>query len=117
MLRRILLASAGAVTLIGAARAEPPPPPGPIITSRPFNWSGMYGGLQIGGAWGYDNAYLFVPESDIRFPYDTNLQGVKGGAHVGRNYQFNQLNLFGAPFVAGLEGDVDGSSFGRIFRP
>lgn len=115
MLRRILLESAGAVALAGTALAEPQ-----IVTGLPppiITWTGPYGGVQIGGAWGNDDAYLFVPDNDMRFPYGASLQGVKGGAHVGYNYQFNQLNLIGEPIVAGLEGDVDGTSLGRSFQP
>jgi outer membrane immunogenic protein len=117
MLRRILLASAVAMALAGAALAEPPPPSTPTFTSPAFNWSGVYGGLQIGGAWGYDDAFLFVPDNDILSEYDANLGGVKGGAHVGWNYQFPQFSILGDPFVVGLEGDVDGSSFGGTFQP
>jgi outer membrane immunogenic protein len=117
MLRHILLASAVAVALAGAALAEPPPPPTPTFTSPAFNWSGVYGGLQIGGAWGYDDAFLFVPDYEILSEYDANMGGVKGGAHVGWNYQFPQFSILGDPFVVGLEGDVEGSSFGGTFQP
>jgi hypothetical protein len=45
MLRRTLLASAGAISLSGAAlAAEPPPvPPPPVMT-----WTGLYAGLNAG---------------------------------------------------------------------
>lgn len=97
MLRRLLLASAGAVALAGSALAAdlpsqaPPPvyiPPAPI-----FTWTGIYVGGQVGYAWGTQN---FIDTG-------ADVNGVIGGAHIGYNLQFNQ-------FLIGLEGSVDGSS-------
>ena len=53
MLRRILLASAGAMALAGTALAAdlPPPPPPP----PPPLWTGFYIGANIGGTWGNSN--------------------------------------------------------------
>jgi outer membrane immunogenic protein len=105
MLRRILLASVGAVALAGPAlAAEPPPAPPPVyVPPVPiFTWSGIYVGGQIGYAWGTTNANAGDNFGDFEtFSFNTN--GVIGGAHVGYNLQLNQ-------FVIGLEGDVDGSS-------
>jgi outer membrane immunogenic protein len=105
MLRRILLASVGAVALAGTAlAAEPPPAPPPVyVPPVPiFTWTGVYVGGQIGYAWGTTNANAGDNFGDFRtFSFNTN--GVIGGAHVGYNLQLNQ-------FVIGLEGDVDGSS-------
>jgi outer membrane immunogenic protein len=53
MLRRVLLASAGAIALSGAAFAAeplPPPPPPP-----PPLWTGFYIGLNAGGEWSSSN--------------------------------------------------------------
>ena len=51
MANKFLLAAASAVALTGpafAAEPLPPPPPPPPV----FSWTGVYAGLQIGGAWG-----------------------------------------------------------------
>src|SRR5271166_1224614 len=109
MLRRILLASVGAVALAGTAVAAdlptraPPPiyvPPVPI-----FTWTGVYVGAQIGYAWGTVNAHAGDLFGDFR-TFSLNNDGVIGGGHIGYNLQLNQ-------FVIGLEGDVDGSSLSK----
>ncbi|VTZ49728.1 Autotransporter outer membrane beta-barrel domain-containing protein [Methylocella tundrae] len=109
MLRRILLASVGAIALAGSAFAAdlpsraPPPvyvPPVPI-----FTWTGVYIGGQIGYAWGKTNSNIGDAFGDYA-AFSTNNSGVIGGAHVGYNLQLSQ-------FVVGLEGDVDGSSMSK----
>ena len=106
MLRRVLLASVGAVALAGTAFAAdlptraPPPvyvPPVPI-----FTWTGIYVGGDIGYAWGTLNANAGDSLGDFR-TFSTSDNGVIGGGHVGYNLELNQ-------WVIGLEGDVDGSS-------
>ena len=51
MLRRILLTSAGAMALTGAAlAADLRPPPPPVYVPLP-SWTGFYAGLNAGGTW------------------------------------------------------------------
>ncbi|PNG24521.1 outer membrane protein [Methylocella silvestris] len=109
MLRRVLLASVGAIALAGTALAAdlpsraPPPvyvPPAPI-----FTWTGVYIGGQIGYAWGQGSANFGDANGNF-IGFSGNGNGVIGGAHVGYNLQLNQ-------FVVGLEGSVDGSSIGK----
>jgi outer membrane immunogenic protein len=71
----------------------------------------VYGGVQIGGAGGHDSAKLIFPDTDFTPRYGDSLHGVKGGFHVGWNYQ---ICLY---WVLGLEGTVDGSSFWKRFHP
>jgi outer membrane immunogenic protein len=108
MRRQILMASVGAIAsaIAGSAVAadlRPPPvflPPPPI-----FSWGGLYLGGQIGYVWGSDPINVMdvlTPVADNAF-FNTQPNGVIGGAHVGYNLQINQ-------WVAGLEGTVDGSS-------
>ena len=108
MLRRLLMASVGAVALAGTAlAAEPPPAPPPVyVPPVPiFTWTGIYIGAQIGYAWGTSNTNIGDNFGDFT-SFSTNNSGVIGGAHVGYNVQLSQ-------FVVGLEGDVDGSSLSR----
>ena len=108
MLRRILLASVGAVALAGTAvAAEPPPAPPPIyVPPVPiFTWTGVYVGAQIGYAWGTTDINLGDNFGDF-ISFSENNNGVIGGAHVGYNLQLSQ-------WVIGLEGDVDGSSLSK----
>jgi opacity protein-like surface antigen len=99
--RKFLLASVGAITLVGPALAAdlPPPPPPPPV----FSWTGFYLGAQIGYAWG-DNAgsVVYASPGGLFGSYSLGnaAQGVIGGAHAGYNYQINQ-------WVLGLEGSVD----------
>src|SRR5271165_2851018 len=109
MLRRILLASVGAVALAGTAVAADLPPPAPPPVYVPpvpiFTWTGVYVGAQIGYAWGNQNVNL--GDNFGAFATASNsANGAIGGAHVGYNLQLNQ-------FVLGLEGDVDGSSLSK----
>jgi outer membrane immunogenic protein len=111
MLRKLLLASVGAVVLAGSAVAAdlpsraPPPvylPPAPI-----FTWTGVYIGGQIGYAWGNQKYYYAHPLGSFG-DYSYNSNGVIGGAHVGYNLQLAQ-------WVLGLEGDVDGQSNSKSY--
>jgi len=112
MLRKTLLASAGAIALVGQAFAAdlpssaPPPvyvPPAPV-----FTWTGFYIGGQVGYAWGTQRANLALPGGILFNSY--SAEGVIGGAHVGYNYQVNQ-------WVFGIEGSVDGTSISKTFIP
>jgi outer membrane immunogenic protein len=118
MIRKFLMASAGAIALTGSAalaadlpsRAPPPVylPPVPI-----FTWTGIYLGGQIGYAWSNDNATILASGTDlfgnpfvVSNSYNQGANGVIGGVHVGYNYQINQ-------WVLGLEGSVDGTSLSK----
>jgi len=123
MLRRILLASAGAMALSGAAFAAdltpPPPPPSP-----PPLWTGFYMGVNAGGTWSNNNAVntsafpgpcdpiffgcIAVPNISVTsaqlatFSVSRNNGAFIGGGQLGYNYQF------GPSFVAGIEADIQG---------
>jgi outer membrane immunogenic protein len=123
MLRRILLASAGAMALSGAAlAAEPPPyvPPPP-----PPLWTGFYAGLNAGYTFGGNNSTTFTtlvrptglgigpvlgPPVATAFGLGTsgvvsnNNSGFIGGGQVGYNWQFANL------WVAGIEADIQGTA-------
>ncbi|HEX2654757.1 MAG TPA: outer membrane protein [Xanthobacteraceae bacterium] len=53
-----------------------------------FNWTGIYAGVNLGGAWTSG---------------DSDFSGVVGGGQIGGNYQINNI-------VLGVEADIQGSS-------
>jgi len=111
MLRRYLLATASAIAIAApaiAADLPPPPPPPPPIPI--FTWTGLYVGGQIGYAWGNDNINIRSFVVPGLFLLSSNPNGVIGGAHIGYNLQIGQ-------WVAGIEGDVDGTNFRRTSGP
>lgn len=77
-----------------------PAPVEPIapIAYAPFDWTGFYVGVNVGGAWNDSKWSGFAAPS-----FNTNGSGVIYGGQIGYNYQINQ-------FVLGLEGDFNGSS-------
>jgi outer membrane immunogenic protein len=120
MLRRTLLASAGAMALTGAAlAAEPapaPPPPPP-----PPAWTGLYVGINAGGTWSSSTTINTTTEDIFGNPgvnggppagvasaalatgsVPVNHSGFIGGGQVGYNYQFYNS------WVAGIEADIQG---------
>lgn len=118
MLRRILLASAGAMALSGAALAAdlpykaPPPvyqPPPPVMT-----WNGWYGGFNGGYAWSTGTRTLdstitndfpdFGGDAVTTAAQTTlNPQGGFGGGQLGYNWQRGS-------WVFGWEADFQGGS-------
>lgn len=90
----------------------PPPPPPPA-----FTWTGLYGGVNIGYAFGASSqetgslAYIspgVLPVVPLGSAWTTgqNLQGVVGGGQIGYNYQFNPW------LVLGAEADIQAADIG-----
>ncbi len=121
MLRRILLTSAGAMALTGAALAADLRPPPPPVYVPPPSWTGFYAGLNAGGTWSNVNSFgttsfnafdsgevpglgatsaALASISDPLHP----TAGFIGGGQIGYNYQFYNS------FVAGVEADIQGTS-------
>lgn len=93
----ILLASIGQVSaadLHGGASMKDD-----VVYSAPFNWSGLYLGVQAGYQWGdsdIDHVYPgFAPATS-----ETELDGFVGGVHVGYNVQRSRI-------VFGVEADIE----------
>jgi outer membrane immunogenic protein len=103
-MRRVLLACLGMAVLVGsAAAADLPPRFDPVAPRTPFappvsNWTGLYVGINGGGAWG---------RSDWTTPVLTtgefDLSGGLVGGTIGYNWQTGA-------FLFGLEGDIDWAS-------
>ena len=82
----------------GSVKDAPPP----AVYSRPFSWSGLYVGAQVGYGWGNTGASSGpLTGFDQSYGYDTN--GWVGGVHAGYNWQFQNL-------VYGIETDIEASS-------
>lgn len=60
----------------------------PMVVMSMYNWSGLYAGLNAGGAWNRSGS---------------NNSGFIGGGQIGYNWQFSQL-------VLGVETDFQGST-------
>jgi len=125
MLRRILLTSASAMALTGAALAADlrPPPPPPVYVPPP-SWTGFYAGLNAGGTWTSVNSANTAtanldPGNGLTGETVGNITSAAlattsvplhptaafiGGAQLGYNYQFYNS------FLAGFEADIQGTS-------
>ena len=121
MLRRTLLASAGAMALTGAAFAADLRAPPPVILPPPPAWTGLYVGINAGGTWSSGttintttdnrdpgNGLVGETEANITSAalatgsVPVNHSGFIGGGQVGYNYQFYNS------WVAGIEADIQG---------
>ena len=134
VIRRLLLSTAllGAFATAGVAadlpsRRSPPtyaPPPIPA-----FSWTGLYGGLDAGYAFGNDNVLATIPGTALAAGYSVGRpDGVVGGGHIGYNFSTQSIPYIGqlagafgglpviggfggAGGVIGIEGDVRGLSY------
>jgi outer membrane immunogenic protein len=105
-----LALSAGSALAADLPHFKGPPP----ILPPPFTWTGLYVGVNIGGAfgngdsqWTRENLHgaLGTPIfSGVAWQRQTNLTGVTGGGQIGYNYQFNPW------LVVGVETDFQGAS-------
>lgn len=127
-MKKILLAAAAAVAVIGAASAADlgapryAPPVAPVVpVVLPFSWTGCYLGGFAGGAWAdtvnvYDvNNYAgqpLLPYNNWSYSLDSSV--IAGGT-AGCNWQ-----PIGTPWVFGIEGelgyvDLAGSAYDPLF--
>ena len=100
-MKSLLLAATAltAFTVSSFAADLPARKQAPVFTAAPaFTWTGFYIGGDIGGAWGRERDTLHIILGDS-FP----VAGAMGGAHIGYNWQMNQI-------VFGAEADVDASN-------
>ncbi|MGB6349601.1 MAG: outer membrane protein [Pseudolabrys sp.] len=100
-----LLLTGMAVLALGVAsasaadiqRRQAIPAKAPVYTAPPYNWTGVYVGINGGGGWGRSN--FLDPFASGSF----NTSGGLVGGTIGYNWQMGQV-------VAGLEGDIDWSN-------
>jgi outer membrane immunogenic protein len=123
VMQRILLGAAAAVAIAGSAAAAdlpykgPPELPYPAAPEpykappRVWLWSGLYLGVNVGGAWAHGNFTTADPFNTFNLtggPFvpvsrDGNGSGVAGGLHGGFNWQVSRT------FLLGVEGDISGT--------
>jgi outer membrane immunogenic protein len=107
-MRKLLLSSIAIAALAGQAFAADLPSrkeaPVYVAPAPIYNWTGFYGGLDIGGSFG--NANLWVPGTNYTFSHNASNDGVIGGGFLGYNYQINN-------FVLGVQGEFDGTGTGN----
>ena len=118
-MRTFFLSTVALVALAGTAfaadlpsrRAPPVYVPPPVLPV--FTWTGFYVGAQAGYEFGRSNAFATSNFTGAGVAANSGSpKGFIGGAHVGYNYQFpGGALLHGVSFVAGIEGDVDGSNY------
>jgi outer membrane immunogenic protein len=107
------VASAFAISATAAQAADLYAPPAEYdeVPIRRFSWSGVYGGIHAGGAWGDANLSENLPTLGI-FPPSVSsthdVDGAIGGVHIGVNKQFGNL-VFGTELrLSGA--DISGST-------
>jgi outer membrane immunogenic protein len=134
MIRGILLASAGATALAGAAfAAEPAPTPPPVYVPPPPMWTGFYIGINAGYEWAASRNVqtttvpvfatpTWDPELALSSAFATgtahvNPNGFIGGGQVGYNYQLPNSwfanSWFANNLVVGIEADFQGIASNR----
>src|SRR5262249_31616592 len=84
-----------------AVAADHAPVDAPPVTPPPDNWSGLYLGANVGGAW--SNGTLNVAGTALDDPFSSAFIG---GFQLGYNLQAGH-------FLVGVEGDFDWATFGR----
>jgi outer membrane immunogenic protein len=77
--------------------------PAAVPAAPAFNWTGLYGGLHVGGRWAEHNDIMFMAPTGTTFT-GTTSSSVVGGVHAGYNFQLNPNVLIG------IEADI---SYGR----
>lgn len=122
IVRGLLPAILASTALVGSAAAADLGPYGgrsarqewraPPANYPAFRWSGFYAGLQAGYGWGGTDATSTTLTTNVQEAFSYNTSGGVGGAHVGYNWQVNNI-------VLGLETDLElsgigGSSIGTL---
>jgi len=112
----LLATAAVAVLSAPASAADLParmPTKAPPLAPPPYNWSGFYVGVNLGGSWGNQDNTLQTVGGVVSSTNSDHIDGVIGGGQIGFNWQYNQ-------WVVGLEADIQGSGQkgdGSFFLP
>src|SRR5215813_9842251 len=104
MLRNLLVLVIGAFLDVGVTYAAVAADQAPVYTPPvppPYNWSGLYLGANVGGAW--SNRTLSIAGTTWDDPFSSAFIG---GFQLGYNLQAGN-------FLLGVEGEFDWATFGR----
>lgn len=104
-MRLFLGATALAALVTAPALAADLPVRGPVYKSPPpvvYNWTGFYGGVNVGFSWGKQTNDWAVP-GFLAVSESQNLNGVVGGVQWGYNWQIGN-------WVLGTESDIQASA-------
>ena len=93
-----------AIGLSVAANAADMAVKAPPIPEPPYNWSGPYVGANFGGAW--SSGSLNIPNNNFYGGLTEFIAGVQAGYNVQAGH-----------FLFGVEGDLDGATFGHPALP
>jgi outer membrane immunogenic protein len=104
---RLGIAALVAACAVGAAVAADLPAnmvlKAPPVRTAP-NWSGFYGGVNVGGSGGHQRVSLDDATGTRLLSNSSSQNGVIGGGQVGYNWQ-----PLDRPWVIGVEADIQGS--------
>jgi outer membrane immunogenic protein len=77
----------------------------PVPYAAAYNWTGLYVGIQAGGAWGTEQTTDITGTTSVPPGFvggSTDLSGALGGFYGGYNYQVNK-------YLVGIDGDFSWS--------
>ena len=101
-----LLVAASATGLTQMASATDLPTKAPIfkapVVVLPYNWTGFYIGLNLGGSWGRQENSLVTTAGTTAVSNNDHVNGAIGGGQIGYNWQVDR-------WVLGIEADFQGS--------
>jgi outer membrane immunogenic protein len=103
LIMAVITAVAGGLAVIDCAHAadlSPGPAPG-VVAPAPYNWNGLYLGLNAG--YGSATDAVTAIGGGVGASASTNVPGFVGGAQIGVNYQTGAV-------VWGFEADFDAST-------
>jgi outer membrane immunogenic protein len=123
MFQKLLLSSVAIIGLTGLASAADMPLKAAPVAYAPYDWSGIYIGGVIGGAWGRTDSSdpgLGILGTLFNVPViqTTDRSGFIGGIEGGDRYQFGKLVIgWEADMVWGGVNGTSTTTFGPFFAP
>jgi outer membrane immunogenic protein len=92
----------------GAQAADLPMKAAPMYTPAPATWTGLYGGIHLGGVWQNATTAYEVP-GDPGLGSKGNGSGFIGGGQIGYNWQMGNMVWGLEATISGLTGKATGA--------